>query len=562
MSTETGRAKAVAVAVVFTLAAHSLLLFCDYQVWDGIIYDRCFEGQVGISSMWRLFQEAGRPLDMLIYAFLHQIGPSGIVGKFVGLIAWASIIGLITSSLCRLQAMPLPIAAAIGCVSGTLPVFGMLGDFTFAMHCVCVLLFWMGILFFSRSATSYGMKAVGARLLSLSCLFVSFNLSSLLMFFYACLVAAVILRRPSNLSFSYLSRLSLRHADFLLLPILFWIIKTSFTPTSGYYASYNQPSLSASVLTAALQATWSDFLLSHMQGAAGVMVATGLVVACGTLIFKKIFPSGYAKAAVCTIDARLGGRVMLAGAILLAGAVIPYFAVGQAITVDGWTSRNAILTPLPVSMLMVGIIIIISTTVFRSMRPAWLLGVLVVALTGSLLTSTNYLVLQGLGAKQVSLERKLKSSLAELRPTVVQLRDYFTIPRSIAYYPPLVWTCLAVEKGQDIKTFIFDIAQQLPYQTKLDEQGQPQILFPHVPMTSQLLVQMLEQTTMPYMLQSIPRTGPQIMLVVQPGKYGSAGMVLGARYLWVKWFNPDGLPEFLDQVTETHVLELPPVAST
>jgi hypothetical protein len=112
------------------------------------------------------------------------------------------------------------------------------------------------------------------------------------------------------------------------------------------------------------------------------------------------------------------------------------------------------------------------------------------------------------------------------------------------------------------ETFVFDTAQSIPHQETTTETGETRIVFPQVPVTSELLGQMIEQTTMPYMLRSIPEAGPQIMFIVQQGKLGNDGVSLGARYLWLKWFNPDGLPEFLDQVTDTHVLELPPVTPT
>ena len=37
------------------------------------------------------------------------------------------------------------------------------------------------------------------------------------------------------------------------------------------------------------------------------------------------------------------------------------------------------------------------------------------------------------------------------------------------------------------------------------------------------------------------------------------GVAIGLGYLWRKWFNRKDLPVFLDELTKTDVLELPPV---
>jgi hypothetical protein len=156
----------------------------------------------------------------------------------------------------------------------------------------------------------------------------------------------------------------------------------------------------------------------------------------------------------------------------------------------------------------------------------------------------------------------MRSALETSKAVVVQMRDYFMIPDTIYYYAPIVWTYIGAGNKTNPETFVFDVAQSIPHQETTTETGETRIVFPQVPVTSELLGQMIEQTTMPYMLRSIPEAGPQIMFIVQQGKFGNDGVSLGARYLWLKWFNPDGLPEFLDQVTDTHVLELPPVTST
>jgi hypothetical protein len=98
-----------------------------------------------------------------------------------------------------------------------------------------------------------------------------------------------------------------------------------------------------------------------------------------------------------------------------------------------------------------------------------------------------------------------------------------------------------------------------PPQEQVNPDGSGQLAFPALPITSPILLQLMDQTTMPWLLDEVPREGPQTMFIVQQGKLGSDGATIGFGYLWRKWFDPESLPEFVDELTTTVVLNLPPV---
>ena len=264
-------------------------------------------------------------------------------------------------------------------------------------------------------------------------------------------------------------------------------------------------------------------------------------------------------------DMRLTPAALVAlfgGGVLLLAAAFPYAVVDQPLASFGWISRNCILTPLPLALMLCGFFLVLNQ-LFLSHRPsAWTVPIVIIVVLGMFVSNRNYIQWQALGAKQDSVGVKMRSALEASKAVVVQMRDYFMIPDTIYYYAPIVWTYIGTGNEANPETFVFDIAQSIPHQETTTKTGETRIAFPQVPVTSELLGQMIEQTTMPYMLRSVPEAGPQIMFIVQQGKLGNDGVSLGARYLWLKWFNPSSLPEFLDQVTETHVLELPPVTST
>src|SRR5205823_4826589 len=61
---------------------------------------------------------------------------------------------------------------------------------------------------------------------------ISFNLNSLLAFYFGFLI--VLMTMPTA------RRLSARHGVFILIPFVFWIARISLFPPRGYFAEYNR----------------------------------------------------------------------------------------------------------------------------------------------------------------------------------------------------------------------------------------------------------------------------------------------------------------------------------
>jgi len=347
------------------------------------------------------------------------------------------------------------------------------------------------------------------------------------------------------------------------LPVVFWVIKSVLTPVHGYYVGHNMPSFSVERAVSGVLSLVAFVLGEGVEFfSSGVAVAVALVAAlvCAVgLGARSALREGNTRAL------RLMGAALVAlfgGVVLLLVAAFPYAVVNQPLGSFGWISRNCILTPLPLALILCGFFLVLNQLFFSHRPSAWTVPVVFIVVLGICVSNRNYTQWQALGAKQDSVGLKMRSALETSKAVVVQMRDYFMTPDTIYYYAPIVWTYIGAGNKANPETFVFDTAQSIPHQEAMTETGETRIVFPQVPVTSQLLNQMIEQTTMPYMLRSIPEAGPQIMFIVQQGKLGNNGVSLGARYLWLKWFNPDGLPEFLDEVTDTHVLELPPVTSS
>ena len=544
------------------LLAHGVVAFTDYILWDGYWYYAELAPGVGAPGMKRLFSEIGRPLD---YYFLlpFTVFTGAVAPKIASLVAWVLIPIPLMIVLREGAKFPAGLAFAVALVSAVLPVFDVLGEIALFMNVFALLVFWCGMGVLAHLPRKRGVCGFAWRIAAILLLLLAFNLNSLLVFFYglvAFLFACRVVLSPKRDVLTYGFSLVRRFADFAALPVVFWTVKSVLTPVHGYYVGHNMPVFSVeravsgvSSLVAFVLGEGVEFLSSGLAVAVALVAALVYAVGIGALRERATKDLGLAAAAFVAL---------FGGVVLLLAAAFPYAVVDQPLASFGWISRNCILTPLPLALILCGFFLVLNQ-LFLSHRPsAWTVPIVSIVVLGMFVSNRNYIQWQALGAKQDSVGVKMRSALEASKAVVVQMRDYFMIPDTIYYYAPIVWTYIGTGNEANPETFVFDIAQSIPHQETTTETGETRMVFPQVPVTSELLGQMIEQTTMPYMLRSVPEAGPQIMFIVQQGKLGNDGVSLGAKYLWLKWFNPDGLPEFLDQVTETHVLELPPVAST
>jgi hypothetical protein len=541
--------------------AHGIVPLTDYVLWDGWWYAADLARPDGPVTMARLFHEVGRPIDMWFYTPLRWLGGDPVAwAKWLGTAAWIGTAVCVGAVLRRSAGLPPAVATAVAVLVVALPIFDLLGELALWMNTGCVLLFWLAWVLVSRLPELAGGRSIAARALALGLFFVSFDLNSNLVMFYAVATALVGLRlpnlRPATLA-RRLPREMIRHADFLSLPVVFWLWKTFFTPTSGFYASgYNQPSLAPDRLAAGYIGLALDFVLRGLVEllSSSTWLAAAAVAAVAAIAAMRRFP-----AAGIAIDhpERLGLRLLGWGVFLLLAAAFPYIAVGQPLASEGWLSRNCILCPLPVAMIACGLLLMANGWWLHGFPRAWLAGVTALAALGVGGCIHNYLAYQAFGAKEWSIRGRLAELIHDSDAAVVQLRDYCRVPRTIPYYPPIIWTFLAGNAEGPPKTLVIETVTLAADASQPGPDGQPRRIIPRIPLRPELVDETITDTTMPYALERVPRTGPQILVTVEPAYQGASAADLGLRYLYLAWLEPTRLAEFVRGFTKTESYPLP-----
>jgi len=541
------------------LLAHGLVPLTDYVLWDGWWYAADLVRPEGSPVMERLFHEVGRPLDMWFYKPIRWLGGDPVAwAKWLGTSAWILTAVCIATVLQRLGGLRASVATAIAVLVATLPVFDLLGELALWMNTACVLLFWVAWVLVARLQVAAG-RAIWARTAALALFFVSFDLNSNLVLFYAVAAALVGLRLPELRPAAWIGRLpriAARHADFLALPVLFWLWKTWFTPTNGFYATgYNQPSLAPDRLAAGYLALVVQFVVGGLVDLLGsptwLVIGAAAAVAAAVAIRRSPDADADFSPAPGT-----GPRLLGLGTLLLLAAAFPYVVVGQSLASEGWLTRNCILCPLPIAMMVVGLLMIASNLWRSAGRCAWLPGVAFVATLGIGGCIHNYLVYQAFGVKQLSIRAALADSIRDANAAVVQLRDHVLVPGTIPYYPPVIWTYLATGSSGTPSTFVIETATMLPDAFQPGPDGSPRRLIPQIPLQPRAVDEAITGTTMPYALERIPRTGAHLLAVVTPGPNAQDPADVGRRYLLLSWLDPRRAEDLVRGFTtlETHAL--------
>ncbi len=554
----------VAAIVLAGLYAHGILLFTDYRLWDGWEYGLWLSDERQLPFLKRLFSEIGRPLDGVYWRPFVGLQNPHRVAKLAGVSAWIAHAVLMYDCLRRPWALGSLAALSVAMLAVTCPVFRPLGELSLWMNTAAVAAFWLSLFLFLRMAEgkSSFVQAV-LRCCSIGLMFMAFNLNSLLVYFYGLLAAAFVWKcfRSTWFDASRAALAFVRHyPDFSVLPVVFWIWKVVFTPSYGAYASYNQPTLSLRVLADGYVAFATSFGVPFAVDTAsrpGVIVAACAVITAVVYGFRsRIRFSDVA----CMDDAPRNLLAYLTAAgVLLMAASFPYICVGQVLADDAWLGRNNILTPLALSVLVVGLVI----RVFSMWVPhkSWVWFFACVAICGAWGASSalGYARLQAFGVKQLAIRSRLQQAIASRSPAVIQLRDYAPLRGEIPYYPPLIWTAMAACCDRLPETLVLDTRPYVADSVITMPSGETGVKLGILELTARDVQMVIEQTTVEYAFSEIRRSGGQVVMTVQRPPDPRCEERIGIEYLKALWFGVDRGAGFVESFIDSRIVEIQPI---
>jgi hypothetical protein len=175
-------------------------------------------------------------------------------------------------------------------------------------------------------------------------LFSFYTASLLVLYLVPVALAAAIAWKSTGVPFR---SFVLRHADFIALPVAYWVLKTTFFTPSGVYDGYNALSMRGMAqVPRAMLSIPNQVLIEPLDRAVTVAGLLGILV-------------GVAVAAWLVRRSRVAERgsfvsapvLALAGAAMVGLGVFAYLVVGKTPVVWDWSSRHQLLVPLGAGLL-------------------------------------------------------------------------------------------------------------------------------------------------------------------------------------------------------------------
>jgi hypothetical protein len=186
------------------------------------------------------------------------------------------------------------------------------------------------------------------RIVALALFFLSFNTNSLLVFYALPILDA--LSRNGHLSHvKAVLMFGIRRIDFMLLPFVYFFIKTHFYAPSGFYEGYNQ-GYNPQLLIDSAEFQYADvFKFIHILRAD---VGVGLCLLLSVFAFLLIKN----KPIVSITESRVLWWMPMLGVFAFLLGVFPYWILYHPPTFSDWSSRNQLLMPLGVALVIIGIL--------------------------------------------------------------------------------------------------------------------------------------------------------------------------------------------------------------
>lgn len=339
----------VAMLTAFFSGVHGLLLL-DYAArWDGwVMYHRIVERDW--AGLFALFRELGIPA----HGYLHYL-----VGHLPHFMFWyklTTFTSLLTATIVTYHLLgDFP---AIGradrlllcMLMATFPANLVHIELIMMPFAVCYACFFVAAGAYRRSVRSHGGPRLFMRLVALGLFYFSFMMQSLLVFYAAFLLYALLTwprdaERPSARLAAFLRR----HGDFIALPVLFWSVRSLWFRPFGYYEGYNAFDLDLpSLVNSWGLALYGGLIVPLARGVQGFdqRPALALMVLAAVLLLRPLWDSA---------QWEWKGRLLVIGCGLVCVALLPYVVVGKHPKLeDVWTSRYAYLVPLGAAFLVYG----------------------------------------------------------------------------------------------------------------------------------------------------------------------------------------------------------------
>ncbi|WP_132259700.1 hypothetical protein [Paucimonas lemoignei] len=380
---------------IVVLLAHGLLVFNNGVFWD----DWLVKGFLDDGN-WYLLRDMTSEMGLPILAyFFGGLKLFGLSDHF----KTVALLLIIFSAFCIYQAgsqtswLSRPEALLIAIVSAVYPAFQTTVLLSTLQYLFFYFLFLFAILlsFIAEKNSTYKSHKVLLALTASLLFFLSFNLNSLLVYYFPFL-ALLSLYIKEQRQFSWtkiITFISVRRAHLVVLPFAYWVIKKLFFPTHGLYEKYNALDLNA--YSAIIRIRQTITTAAHKQTSNSLYQLLELPFLWGALLVStyvlysrfKSTHNGFIDFGVQIAPHKRESKwLFVFGLLLLVSGIFPYAMAGIVPSTSGWNTRHSLLIGLPMAVLIAAALRYLCNREFKSFHNKS--GVIVPELISALVASS------------------------------------------------------------------------------------------------------------------------------------------------------------------------------
>ena len=542
------------VLTLIVLIGHGWLIFNQSTNWDDWLI-KGFLDDGNWSELRNMTSEMGLPILAYFFWSLKLLGLAGsykLVSLVLILLSSFVIfeIGLRSGLLHRTEALLIAVIATV------YPAFQTSILLSTLQYEFFYFLFLLAALIYLISTKELANSRLRFLLLGLSFVlfYVSFNLNSLLAYYFVFL-GCLILNEDQVRGRSYFQKFQfalLYRWHFLLLPFIYWGVKKIAFPTHGLYANYNHLRFEGVVgrMTEAIQVEAFTPLLTSIGYLSEYRYMPLLILLASGFAYFMLGRRKDMEQFSDVGNAKKLWWLLIIGVVLMICGMVPYAIAGHVPSRSGWDSRHAILAGLPVAMMLTATIrwmyVVVATTtrLTRTVISVAAIFFGAVLIMGFVISTASYYSAHQLRAiKDESVMAKLQSQDSLKAYSTFWIDDRFLIAGVPPYYNYYEWSSMfkAIWGGQSrVGIPLHYAGRSLPHE------------LPDKMMQSQR-----------YNLADFDPLGRQVCLSIQPGLPEIPESKLVRMYMYLQFKSMLGMENdqankrfFLQEITRVSAKEL------
>jgi hypothetical protein len=540
------------------ILCHGLLLTTDYKIWDGWLVEN-WQKNTLFDVMWRHYSEVGVQHHYFVHRIFGISNHSVWLYKFFSLLCYYGISCGFLLLTTRTQLLKLNEALMGAFLILTFPGMLTMGEAAVFPYVLGLFCFFAAAVCAVESEFRQGAAFWALHGLAVLLFLLSFTYYALLVYYLAFIFIYLWFLKEKYAvdSLNQAFRVLLVRCIYFTLPVAFWMFKTRFMDSFGFYSTYNRPEFVTEKFFAGYRSLLTGTAAHHLTNPCFSLYALIALGVLGWVSAGRFHASSWSTSSRNRLLILCGAGVFL---LLLGG--LPFILVGRTFEPFGYSTNYSLLVPIAIGLIFSSLIsFIYSFPIFKKF--GWLAQIpfywILLASLG--IWNRNYLHWQALGAKEASVASKLRADPTTRNYALFLQRDEFRIPLTNVY--PTAITSTALQS-------VFGERRQLALEIQLPSAenapggaasaGEMPRVFSIQPLGSAMLDRIAQETTLPYFFSQIDHAGPQALLVIRPGKGASNPRQIGWEYLGHKlWsgISGEGMKRFLEGLTEVQVYPLP-----